>query len=80
MDNSAIQSSQKRIAAHLKIICRFKHSGGHVLLFITLIIAIPSNAESHEDQDSSKQNFVGGMIAELAKTWKRNENQIFKPC
>ena len=46
-----------------------------------IIKTLPSNAESHEDQDGSKQKLTGGKTAKLwpifrqgaMKTWERND-------
>ena len=58
-----IQFLQKRIAAHIKIICCLNRFGSY--LFTLCEKTIPSNAESHEEQDGSKQKFVGETMAKL---------------
>ena len=60
----------------------------HQYLFsFYMVKALPSNAESCEEQGDGKQNFVGQTTAKLwpfcpsvAETRKRNENEIFKLC
>ena len=56
----AIQSLQKRVAPCLNIICNFDRSDSHIFL-----LSNKNYAKSHEEQDSSKQKFVGGMTAKL---------------
>ena len=52
----AIQSLQSRVATPLEFICRFDPSGSQ--LFYYIIKTTPSDAESCEEQDCSKQKFV----------------------
>ena len=59
----AIQSLQKTVAPHLKIICHFDPSCSHLSYYV--IKTKPSDAESREEQDDSKQKFVGGMTAKF---------------
>ena len=79
----AMQSLQQKVAPHLKFICRLDLSGSH--LFNYVIKSMPPDAESHEEQDGSKQKFLGGMTAKLwpnlrQKIQKKNVNERFKPC
>ena len=50
----AMQSLQKRVASRLMIIYHFNRSGSHFSYYV--IKTIPSDAESREDQDGSKQS------------------------
>ena len=59
----AIQSLQKRVAPRLEIICRFNPPAA--IFFYYVIKTTPSDAESCEEQDGSKQKFLRGMMAEL---------------
>ena len=63
MDTPAIQFLQKRVASRLIIIYCFNCSGSHFSNYI--IKTLPSDAESREDQDGSKQKFVGRTTANL---------------
>ena len=58
-----MQFLKNRVAAYLKIVCRFTRSGGHIDNCI--IKTISSDAESCEEQDCGKHSFEGGMMAEL---------------
>ena len=64
MDNSSNTVLTKRVAARLNIICCFNHSGSHLFVLHNKK-SIQSDAESREEQDSSKQKFVGGTMAKL---------------
>ena len=75
-----IQSLQKKL---LLISKSFVVLIGAATIFSYYAIkTIPSNAKSREEQDHTKQKFVGGLTAKLwpivrqgvAKTCKRNEN------
>jgi len=58
-----------------------------VIFAYYVIKTIPPNAESHEDQEDSKQNFVGATTAKLRPIFclgvvknTENENHRFKSC
>ena len=63
MDNSSDTVLQQRVAPHFELICHFDQSGSHLLLLRKK--TTPSDAETHEKQDGSKQKFVGGTAAKL---------------
>ena len=83
----AIQSLQKGLLLVSKSL-NFAVSIVSAAIFSYYVIkTIPSNAESCEEQDGSKQTFVEGTMAKIhkarfclgvAKKWKRNENERFK--
>ena len=58
-----IQSLQQKVAPHLEFIFCFDPSGHH--LFYYIIKTTPSDAESCEEHDGSKQKFVRGTKAKL---------------
>ena len=58
-----IQSLQQRVAPRLKFICHFDPSGSQ--LFYYIIKTTPSDAESREEQDGTKQKFLGRTMAKL---------------
>ena len=76
----AIQSLQQRVAPHFEFICHFDPSSKHLF---NVIKTTPSDAESREEQDGSKQKFVGGMMSKLwpdlhqgvMKNTEENENE-----
>ena len=65
MDNSSDSYSpyKKRVAPCLKIISHFDPSGSH--LFLLHNKNTPSDAESCEEQDGSKQKLVEGTTTKL---------------
>ena len=58
-----MQSLQQRVVSCLKFICCFDSSGNHPFYYV--IKTTPSDAESCEEQDGSKQKFSGGTMAKL---------------
>ena len=55
-----IQSLQQKVAPRLKFIHHFA-----AIFFYYIIKTTPSDAKSREEQDGSKQKFVGRMMAKL---------------
>ena len=69
MDNSSNTVLTTKVVPHLKFICCFNLCSRHLIYYV--IKTTPSDADSREEQDGSKQKLIGGTTANLWPTLRQ---------